>query len=129
MTRHASELENHPLFQTKKQAEAPVSVGLKGLMSEEGKRLEIMTRIVNQKQVSAINIGHVYSDIYGSPYVREKVEKMERVSNAYQGKARQENIAMVEAGGTLPSEYYAPEGRRQTYTPIAIAKPGGDSDA
>lgn len=129
MTRHASELENHPLFQNKKQAEAPVSVGLKGLMTEEGKRLEIMTRIVSPKQVSAINIGHIYSEIYGSRYVTEKVQKVERISNAYKGEARKEAIAMVEAGGNLPSEYYAPEGRRQTFQPIALAKPGADGDA
>ena len=95
MVRHASELENHPLFQTRKSGEAPVSVGLKGLMTEEGKRLEIMARITNEVQVSAINIGHIYSDIYGSKYVTEKVAKMLRVTDAKEGEARKESIAMV----------------------------------
>lgn len=123
MARHSTELENHPLFNNRKNQEAPVSVGLRGLMVEDGKRLEIMARITNEKQVNAINIGHVYTDIYGSRYVGERVAKMERVTNAYHGEARREAIQMVEAGGNLPSEYYAPEGKR-TFTPLAIARGG-----
>ncbi len=129
MVRHAAELENHPVFAERKSSEAPVSVGLKGLMTEQGKSLEIMSRITTPQMVSAINIGHIYSDIYGSRYVSEKVAKLERISNAKDGEARKESIAMVEAGGNLPSEYYAPEGKR-SFTPIGVAPPkGGDADA
>ena len=92
MTRHASELENHPLFQTRKGAEA-------------------------------INIGHIYSEIYGSRYVTEKVAKLERISTAKDGEARKESIAMVDAGGNLPSEYYTPEGKR-SFSVLSVAEEG-----
>lgn len=122
MTRHAAELENHPLFQSsRRQAEAPVSVGLKGLMTEEGKRLEIMSRITNVQMVNAINIGHIYSEIYGSKYVSEKVAKLERISTAKDGEARKESIAMVDAGGNLPSEYYTSEGKR-SFSVLSVAE-------
>lgn len=124
MTRHASELENHPLFQSRKAVEAPVSVGLNNLMSEEGKRLEIMSRITNEQMVNAINIGHIYSEIYGSRYVTEKVSKLERISNAKDGEARKESIAMVDAGGNLPSEYYSPDGKRS----FSIISPVGEQE-
>lgn len=123
MTRHASELENHPLFQPRKSAEAPVSVGLRNLMSEEGKSLEIMSRIINEQMVSAINIGHIYSEIYGSKYVTEKVAKLERISTAKDGEARKESIAMVDAGGNLPSEYYTPDGKR-SFSVLSVAEEG-----
>lgn len=125
MTRHAAELENHPLFQGRRAAEAPVSVGLKGLMTEEGKRLEIMSRITNEQMVNAINIGHIYSEIYGSRYVTEKVAKLERISTAKDGEARKESIAMVDAGGNLPSEYYAPDGKR-SFTILSAAEGNND---
>ena len=121
MTRHAAELENHPVFQTRKAAEAPVSVGLRGLMTEEGKRLEIMSRITNSQMVNAINIGHIYSELYGSRYVTEKIAKLERISNAKDGEARKESIAMVDAGGNLPSEYYSPDTKR-TFSFLSVAE-------
>ena len=122
MTKFAPELENHPIFQSaRRSSEAPVSVGLKGLMTEEGKRLEIMSRITNLQMVSAINIGHIYSEIYGSRYVTEKVAKLERLSTAKDGEARKESIAMVDAGGNLPSEYYSPDTKR-SFSVLSVAE-------
>lgn len=117
MPRHASELENSPLFLNKKQADAPVSVGMGYMTVEDGQLLDEMTRVLSPQMVNACMIGGIYSDVYGSRYVRRRVELVKRIAVAKDGERVKELIQMVDAGGNLPSEYYA-DGQKRTFQPI-----------
>ena len=120
MPRHASELENSPLFLAKKQHDAPVSVGMNLLTVEEGKQLEQMTRITSPKMVNALMIGEIYTTIYGSRYVQKRVDQLKRIAEAKDGLRAQEVISIVEAGGNLPSEYYTGDNKRTFQPTIGV---------
>lgn len=124
MPNHAMDLEKHPLFMTKKQNEAPVSVGMGHLTVTEGARLEEMTRITSPQQINAHAIGYVYVNIYGSKYVRGRISQNDRLAEAKDGLRSRELIDIVQAGGSLPSEYYAPGSKTPNYQIIS----GGQDD-
>ena len=126
MPRFASELEKHPLFKQRAQVEAPVSVGLKNLMVEHGARLEIMTNATNQQFIRAVCIGGIYTNIYGSRHVHNRVEQVERLAVSINAMARLQSINMVEAGGNLPAEYYNPVGGNRRWVPVGVAQGGGE---
>lgn len=117
MPRHANELENSPLFLTRKQHEAPVSVGMDMLVVEDGNRLEQMTRVNNPKMVNAMMILGIYSNIYGSKYALRRKGQIERIAEAQGGQRAQEIINIVEAGGKLPAEYYTGQSK-SNFTPV-----------
>lgn len=125
MPNHAMDLEKHPLFMARKQNEAPVSVGMGHLTVTEGARLEEMTRITSPQQITAHAIGYVYVNIYGSKYVRGRISQNDRLAEAKDGLRSQELINMVQAGGALPSEYYAPGSKTPNYQ---IITNGGQDD-
>lgn len=128
MAKYPSDLEKHPLFKQKQNVEAPVSVGLKNLMVEKGAKLEIMTNVSSLQFANAVFIGGIYTNVYGSRYVHNRIEQIERLANAKNALARQQNIDMVEAGGSLPAEYYNPAGQNRRWIPLGIAQPGGGED-
>lgn len=128
MVKFASDLEKHPLFKQKQMVDAPVSVGLKNLMTEKGNRLEIMTNVTSETFVRAVFIGGIYTNIYGSRYVMKRIEQMERIATAKDGLARKQNIEMVEAGGNLPSEYYGINTSNRRWTPVGVAPMGVSED-
>lgn len=117
MPRHASELENSPLFLQRKQHDAPVSVGMDMLAVEEGNRLEQMTVIDNSKLVNAMMILGIYSNIYGSKYAQWRKGQIERIAEAKGGQRAQDIIKVIEAGGKLPAEYYTGQSKN-TFSPI-----------
>lgn len=123
MPNHAMDLERHPLFMARKQNEAPVSVGMGHLTVTEGYRLEEMTRITTPQQINAHGIGFVYARIYGSKYVKGRIAQNDRLAEAKDGLRSRELIDMVQAGGSLPSEYYAPGSKTPNYQ---IANGGQD---
>lgn len=128
MPKYPSELEKHPLFKKNNAVDAPVSVGLKNLMAEKGPRLEIMTNVTSQQMVNAIFIGNIYTNVYGSRYVHGRIEQLERVAKAKDALTCQQNISMVEAGGSLPAEYYSPAGSSRRWSPVGIAQAGGSDE-
>lgn len=128
MVKTASDLEKHPLFKQKQAVDAPVTVGLRNLMAEKGPRLEIMTNVTNEKFVRMVGIGKIYTNIYGSGFVHELVETNERLANALRAMAREQSIKMVEAGGSLPGEYYAPNGKARRWNPVGIAQGAPEDD-
>ncbi len=117
MPRHASELETSPLFLTRKQHDAPVSVGMDMLMVDKGARLEQMTRVTNPKMVNAMMILGIYSDVYGSQYALRRKNQIERIAEAQNGQRAQDMIDIVEAGGKLPAEYYTGQ-TKNNFTPL-----------
>ena len=117
MPRHANELENSPLFLTRKQHEAPVSVGMDMLVVEDGNRLEQMTRVDNPKMVNAMMILGIYSTVYGSKYALRRKGQIERIAEAQNGQRARDVIDIVEAGGKLPAEYYTGQSK-SNFTPL-----------
>lgn len=118
MARHASELENSPLFLQEAQHDAPVSVGMGHLMTKDGKQLEQMTRVSSPTMVNAMMIGNIYANIYGSKYVRSRIEQIERIAEARDGLRAQEIIQVIDAGGKLPAEYYTGQGGDRSVRPV-----------
>ena len=124
MPNHAMDLEKHPLFMARKANEAPVTRGMEHLTVTEGYRLEEMTRIQTAQQMNAHGIAYVYGRIYGSKYVKGRVAQNDRLAEAKDGLRSRELIDMVQAGGALPSEYYAPGSKTPNYQLVN----GGDND-
>lgn len=112
MVRHAPELEKHPLFHVNDKNIAPVSRGIDNLTTEEGNRLEEMARISSPEMVRSAYIGYIFANIYGSKYVGDRVSQNFRLSIGHTGLGRREIIDIVEAGGSLPPEYYTNQSRK-----------------
>lgn len=106
MVRHAPELEKHTLFKGNTPPEAPVSKGIENLTAEEGSRLQLMTRVTNKETRLAVAIANIYTNIYGSKYVKGRINETLRLDVATNGLGRRDIIDVIDAGGTLPPEYY-----------------------
>ena len=83
----------------------PVSKGMGYLTKTDGLALEILTR-TNKDIVAAIAAGYAYAVRYNSPYIKNKIEQLERLAISAGGKGRQELIDVVHAGGALPDAFY-----------------------
>lgn len=105
-TRHAPELEKHPLFKLNSNPEAPVSKGISNLTSEDGPRLQLMSRVNSREMLQAVAIANIYTHIYGSKYVKGRIDEALRMNVSIGGQGRRDIIDIVEAGGSLPPEYY-----------------------
>lgn len=123
MPNHAMDLERHPLFMAKKANEAPVTRAMDHLTVTDGHKLEQMTRIMSPVQVSAHQIALIYTEVYGSKYVRNVIAQMDRLAEAKDGLRSRELIDAIQAGGSLPSEYYAPGSKTPNYQ---VVNGGGD---
>lgn len=106
MVRHAPELENHTLFKGNSPPDAPVSKGIENLTSENGPRLQIMSRVTNRETRLAVAIANIYVNIYGSKYVKGRINETLRLDVATNGLGRRDIIDVIDAGGSLPAEYY-----------------------
>ena len=112
MVRHAPELEKHTLFKGNAPPEAPVSKGIENLTSEEGARLQLMSRINSKETMQAIAIAHIFTNIYGSKYIKGRINEILRVNVSVGGQGRRDIIDIVDAGGSLPPEYYTGQARK-----------------
>ena len=108
-----SDLERSPVFMTKANPEPPVSKAMEHLVTEKGDKLELMANIKSQAMVNALSIGYIYSNVYGSKYVKGRIDQMLRASVGADGEGRHSVISVVEAGGNLPAEYYNPQDNRR----------------
>lgn len=103
----AQDLINRPFFTAGgNRPEPPVATGLKILTTERGKRLEMVSRVRGEEMVRALQIGTIYTQVYGSKYVAERVDQIKRVSKSINGEGIRELIDMVEAGGKMPGEFF-----------------------
>lgn len=96
----------------RKNPDPPVSVGLRILTTESGKVLEEVTRINSEEMINALQIGTIYTEVYGSKYVLERVNQIKRIAKSKNGEGIRELIDMVEAGGKMPGEFFIPAGSR-----------------
>ena len=118
IAKKATDLINENFFTgARKQPDPPVSVGLRILTTESGKVLEEVTRINSREMVNALQIGTIYTEVYGSKYVGARVDQIKRIAKSKGGEGIRELIDMVEAGGKMPGEFFAPPARR-TWTPL-----------
>ena len=124
MANHAMDLEKHPLFMAKKANEAPVTRAMDHLTVTDGHKLEQMTRVRSPVQISAHQITFIYAEVYGSRYVKNRMAQLDRLAEAVEGLRSRELIDAIQAGGALPSEYYAPGSKAPNYQVVN----GGQDD-
>lgn len=96
----------------------PVKKALRALLSEDGAALDLTTH-ASGALVRALDIGNVYVAAFKLDYVRERLERLERVAVSVNGQGRRDLIDAVQAGGNLPPEYYRPGvASAATFSPI-----------
>lgn len=108
----AADLANSPVYLGKSQPDPPVNKAISHLTVTEGQALEEMARVFGQEMVNALSIGYIYSEMYGSDYVRGRIDQLLRLSVAKGGQGRRDLIDIVDAGGKLPDAYYSGEGKK-----------------
>lgn len=102
----AADLLSEPVTLQKESApDAPITVVLNNLTTTEGRKLEILTR-TNPNLANAAQIGFIFYNMYGSKYVRDRVEQIECLAISMDGKGREEQISALQAGGKLPDSYF-----------------------
>ena len=124
MVRHAPELEKRPLFKGNNPPEAPVSKGIANLTSEDGPRLQLMTRVRSKEVLQAVAIANIYTNIYGSKYVKGRINEILRMNVSIDGQGRRDIIDIVEAGGTLPPNTTRARARNR----LRLSMPRGMND-
>ena len=114
MTRHAPELEKHPIFLGGGAGAnvAPVTRGIDNLTTEEGDRLELMARINSPELVKGVLVANIFTSVYGSKYAQKLIDKNLRLSVSLHGAGRRDIIDVVDAGGNLPAEYYTGQSKK-----------------
>ena len=103
----------------------PVSIVLDYFALESGKRLELLTR-TNPNLARAAQIGLIFTrHIRPEPthdsqslYVLGRVEQLERLAVSIDSGGRMDMIAALDAGGSLPGEYYDKGEDRKQYAPV-----------
>lgn len=107
MARSASDLLSDPMTvsASNKKPDAPIAVVLNNLTTVEGKKLEILTR-TNPNLAEAAQVGFIFRKMFGSSYVAERVELIDRLAISMDGKGREEQISALQAGGKLPDSYF-----------------------
>lgn len=118
MSKTVKDLEKAPIYLGKERPDPPVSRAMSHLTVTEGAPLEEMARIHGQDMVDALAVGYIYSEMYGSKYVRGRIDQLLRLSVAENGQGRRDIIDVVDAGGTLPDSYYNGQGKKQTFHAI-----------
>lgn len=107
--RKATDMLEDPFHFDPSTPDPPVSKGMGYLTKTDGLALEILTR-TNGEIVKAIAAGYAFAVRYNSPYIRNKIEQIERLAISSGGKGRQEVIDVVHAGGTLSDAFYDRQG-------------------
>lgn len=110
-----TDLERNPAIggPKKEKPEAPVSVVIGHLMHEEGKPLELTTRMT-PGAARATQISFIFATQIKCPYTKEKgsifmidmMAQIHRLLVSTGGKGREDLIAALQAGGHLPDAYY-----------------------
>ncbi len=106
-------LKDSPGISKRQKPDPPVTVVLRDLMSDEGHPLELTSRL-NPMMARAAQIGLIFGTMLkcpvtgevGSSYVRSRIEQIERLGVSMNGAGRQDLIAALQAGGSLPDAYY-----------------------
>ena len=110
--RDPSELERTPTVGARTAPPAPVIVALENLTIAEGVKLELLTR-ANPVLSLAAQLGYIYSSTImmedgsiGSQYVAGRIAQIERLAVSMGGQGRADQIAALQAGGSMPDSYF-----------------------
>lgn len=106
---------NQPiLIDRSNKPELPVKDIAKRLTVEDGKPLEITTRttavIANASQFCLI-----YTFRFNSKYAQARIGQIERLAISMGGQGRRDLIDALQAGGSVPGEYYADGTKKRDY--------------
>lgn len=115
MTKTAKDLERNPFFLGKDKVDAPVTKAMGHLTATEGPLLEEMARVNSPEMVKAMTVGYILSEMYGSKYIKGRMNQILRVSIADHGQGRRDIIDVVDAGGTLPEGYYSGQSKKHSF--------------
>lgn len=102
----------------------PVSVVLDYFALDTGTRLELLTR-TNPNLARAAQIGYIFTNHIKptaerngqSLYVSGRVEQLERLAVSIDSGGRLDMIAALDAGGSLPGEYYDKSEDKKQFAP------------
>lgn len=119
--RKATDMLSDPYRFDPSAPDPPVSKGMGYLTKTDGLALEILTR-TNGEIVKAIAAGYAFAVRYNSPYIKNKIEQIERLAISSGGKGRQEVIDVVHAGGAMSDAFYERDSVRAADWPV------GDDD-
>lgn len=105
LLRHPQRPQGHP--------DPPVTVVLDNLSTTEGVRLQALTR-TTPALAAAVLIGFIFNttiieegcDEPGCDYIAQYIEHLERLAVSMDGKGRDDQIAALQAGGSLPDTYF-----------------------
>ena len=108
-------MAQNPVFTPKSRDDVPpppVLVVVRELMTEEGSKLELLTR-TNHYLARACQLGTIFGSMIkdvdgtvGIGYISARIEQVKRLAVSMDGKGREELINTLHEGGSLPAEYY-----------------------
>lgn len=95
----------------------PVKKALRSLLSTDGPALDLTTH-AGASLIRAVDLGNIYVATFKLDYLRERLERLERLAVSVNGQGRRDLIDAVQAGGSLPPEYYRPGAASATFSPL-----------
>lgn len=115
MTKGVRDLERNPIYLGKDRPDPPVSRAMGHLTVTDGPLLEEMARVKGPDMIRALTVGHILGTMYGSKYIRGRIDQILRVSVSDAGQGRRDIIDVVDAGGVLPEAYYTGQGKKSSF--------------
>ena len=94
--------------------ELPVKDIARRLTVEEGRPLEITTRTTGI-MANAAQFCLIYTNRYGSAYAADRIGQIERLAISMGGQGRRDLIDALQAGGSVPGEYYSDTPKKKDY--------------
>lgn len=96
--------------------EAPVKTVVDKLSATEGHGLQISTR-TNSAIARAMHTAYLYGEVYGIKVIKGEGDLLMRLAISQGGQGRRDLIDSLEAGGSMPAEYYGTRTKSDaTYT-------------
>ena len=102
------------LINRSEKPELPVKDIARRLTVEEGKALEITTRTTGI-MADAAQFCLIYTDRFNSRYAAGRIGQIERLAISMGGQGRRDLIDALQAGGSVPGEYYTDTPKKKDY--------------
>lgn len=105
--------------------ELPVKDIARRLTVEEGAALELTTR-TTATMAYAAQFCLIYTMRFNSGYAAARIGQIERLAVSMGGQGRRDLIDALQAGGSVPGEYYSTDGKKKDYPIFERSKGDGD---
>lgn len=112
------------LINRSEKPELPVKDIARRLTVEDGKPLEITTRTTGI-MADAAQFCLIYTRRWNSTYAGDRIGQIERLAISMGGQGRRDLIDALQAGGSVPGEYYTDAPKKKDY-PVFTSDDGGD---